>query len=236
MTSVTKVALHGSRGRMGIRIAACAEEDPEVEISAAYDRGEGSGSARQATAPQKVASIDVVIDFSSDEGAREAAALAERHRAGLLVGTTSLSPATLERIAAAERLVPVMVAANTSLGVAVARRLVAEAARLLGPGYDIDVVETHHTKKVDAPSGTALALVASLREGGRPLPAERVHAIRAGDVVGDHLVQFAGPGEILRIEHHAITRDLFAKGALRAAKWLRGRAPGRYRIEDTFAG
>ena len=219
---------------MGQRIAACAAEDPGVRIAAGFDRGDAAELERQPSVPPTLAEARVVIDFSTDEGTRDAVRLARRLRAGLLVGTTALSPATLAALADAEREIPVMVCANTSLGVAVARRLVAEAARLLGDAYDVHLVETHHTKKLDAPSGTALALVASLRDGGREIPDSNVVAVRAGDVVGDHIVQFAGPGEIIRIQHTATTRDLFARGALRAARWLAGRPAGRYRIEDTF--
>lgn len=228
------IALFGAKGRMGQRIAALAQEDRGVQITALLHRGDIPASGQQTSIPPKLAETRVIIDFSSDEGTRGAVGLARTLGAGLLVGTTALSATTLEALAQAEREIPVMVCANTSLGVAVARHLAREAARLLGGEYDVDIIETHHTKKLDAPSGTALALAASLREGGREIAKDHIHAIRTGDVIGDHIVQFAGVGEILRIQHSATTRDLFARGALRAAKWLAGKGSGRYRIEDTF--
>ncbi|MFO0827536.1 MAG: 4-hydroxy-tetrahydrodipicolinate reductase [Phycisphaerales bacterium] len=234
-TSITSIVLNGADGRMGTRIAACAGEDPTTRIVGRFDRGGITDLMRQPSLPPSLANVGAVIDFSSDEGARDAIALACRLRSGLLVGTTALSAATRAQLAEAAATVPVMVCSNTSLGVAVARRLAKEAARLLGAAYDVDIIETHHTKKLDAPSGTALALAESVSAGGRALSRERIHAIRAGDVIGDHIVQFAGSGEILRIQHSATTRDLFARGALRGAKWLAGKAPGSYSIEDTFA-
>ncbi len=231
---VVPIAIHGAKGRMGMRIAACAEDDPGVRVVAAVDRSDETGPERQPSVASMLAKARVIIDFSSDEGTREAVKHARTHGAGLIVGTTALSPITLQALAEAEREIALMVCSNTSLGVAVTRRLAAEAARLLGPGYDVDVVEAHHTKKLDTPSGTALSLVASLREGGREVTRDHVHAIRAGDVIGDHMVQFAGAGEIIRIQHIATTRDLFARGAIRAARWLFGKSAGRYRIEDTF--
>lgn len=220
---------------MGQRIAALAGDDRGVRLTGLLDRDASAEGNRQASISPMLAETAVVIDFSSDEGTRAALALARSLRAGLLVGTTALSQTTLDALAQAEREIPVMVCANTSLGVAVARHLAREAARLLGADYDVDIIETHHTKKLDAPSGTALALASSVREGGREIAKDHIHAIRAGDVIGDHIVQFAGVGELLRIQHSATTRDLFARGALRAAKWLAGKGPGRYRIEDTFA-
>lgn len=219
---------------MGTRIGACAEGDRGVRITALLGRGDVPVVEQQTSMSPMLAETRVIIDFSSDAGCREAVRLARRLRSGLLVGTTALGEATLAALAEAEREIPLMVCANTSLGVAVARHLAKEAARLLGAEYDVDIIETHHTKKLDAPSGTALALAASIREGGREVGRDHIHAIRSGDVIGDHVIQFAGVGEILRLQHTATTRDLFARGAIRAAKWLAGQAPGRYRIEDTF--
>lgn len=233
-TITVPIALHGAKGRMGQRIATLAAEDRRVRITALLDRGDLPAGWQQTSLAPTLAETRVIIDFSSDEGTKAAVGLARTLCAGLVVGTTALSGATLDALAGAEREIPVMVCANTSLGVAVARHLAREAARLLGSDYDVDIIETHHTKKLDAPSGTALALAASVREGGHEVAKDHIHAIRAGDVIGDHIVQFAGVGEILRIQHSATTRDLFARGALRAAAWLAERAPGRYRIEDTF--
>ena len=127
-----------------------------------------------------------------------------------------------------------MIAPNTSLGVAVLNHLAAVAAGLLGTRYGVNLIEAHHTGKRDAPSGTALRIADTLRRAGAELPAESIHAIRSGDVVGEHTVEFAGGGERIRICHMATSRDLFARGALEAAAWLHGRPPGRYTIEQAL--
>lgn len=215
-----RVVLHGARGRMGQRIAACAPHAPGCSIAFALDRGDAL--------PADGTPADVVIDFSSDEGAQGAAALAERLGCALLVGTTGLSPTAVAAVKRAALRVPAMVAPNTSLGVAVARRLVTEAARLLAP-WDVDIVETHHAQKRDAPSGTARSLAEAVARGrGKPLEPSRIHAIRAGDVVGEHAVTWSGAGERVSIAHVATGRDLFAIGALRMAAWLVAQRPGMH--------
>ncbi len=126
-----------------------------------------------------------------------------------------------------------MIAPNTSLGAAVLAHLAAEAARLLGSAYQVTLIETHHAAKRDAPSGTALRIAEALRrDAGVDLSPERIHAIRTGDVVGEHTVELAAAGERLRLCHIATTRDLFARGALEAAAWLIGRPPGLYTMEE----
>jgi len=208
---------------MGARICALAREPGPWTLAAAIDRGD----------PAPAGPFDVVIDFSSPEGTLAAMEHALSQDAALVVGTTGLGPQVLERLRLASARIPVLVAPNTSLGVAVLRHLVREAARLLA-GFDIDIVESHHNRKKDAPSGTALALAAAAAEGGAPVPPERVHALRGGDTIGEHAVHFAGPGETIRLEHSAVSRDLFALGALRAAAWLAGRPPGWYTMEDAI--
>lgn len=218
-----RLAINGAGGRMGARLCALAQQSDHWDLIAAIDRGDRAPSAP----------LDVVIDFSSPEGAASAMALALAAGAGLVVGTTGLGPQAIDRLRVASARIPVLVAPNTSLGVAVLRHLVREAARLL-PGFDLDIVESHHNRKKDAPSGTALALAAAASEGGAPVPAERIHALRGGDTIGEHSVHFAGPGETIRLEHSAVSRDLFALGALRAAAWLAGRPAGWYAMEDVI--
>lgn len=233
-----RIILVGANGRMGRLIDACASDDRAVEIVERLGRANlpefmGKIASRGVGAPPPA---DVAIDFSGDAGTRAAIGLATALGIPLMTGTTGLAEATVTALAEAAKKIPVLPCSNTSLGVAVLRRLVAEAARLLGEGYDIDILESHHRRKLDAPSGTALSLAASLAEAGRPVPADRIHSHRGGDVVGQHEVVFAGPGETIRLEHRAERRELFALGALRAAKWLVGRPAGRYRIEDTLEG
>ncbi len=172
--------------------------------------------------------FDAAIDFSLPEGFGPVLALcAERGRA-LVSGTTGLEPAQRQALDAAARAIPVLWASNFSVGVAVLDELVERAARAL-PGWDCDIVESHHVHKKDAPSGTALTLGESAQRGGAQ---PRYASLRAGDIVGEHLVQFAGHGERIELVHRATSRDIFARGALQAAARLHGRAPGRYAMRD----
>lgn len=226
-----KLAVNGAQGRMGQRICALAQGDDRFQLVARLDREDGGDS----TDVNGDAQCDLVIDFSSEQGAQAAVDLALRNGAALLVGTTGLSSQTTEKIGICSTSIPVMIAPNTARGVTVLSHLIAEAARLLGDEFDIDIIDVHHSAKRDAPSGTALRLVDSLaRRAGVKLPANRVHALRAGDVIGDHEVSFAGPGERLKIFHSATTRDVFAVGALRAGAWLVQQPPGKYTIEQSL--
>jgi 4-hydroxy-tetrahydrodipicolinate reductase len=226
----SRIAIVGAEGRMGTRIAALAATDASVVIARRYGRnGPLDGSCDDAP-------VDVVVDFSSEAGARQALELALAEKAALLTGTTGLPPAFLAELERASRSIAVLVAPNTSLGVAVTRRLARLAAELLGPsGWAVDIVESHHDRKKDAPSGTALALADALASGGMPVDSSRIHAIRAGDTVGEHEIRLAGPSERIHLMHQAVTRDLFAAGALRAARWLGGRPAGRYSMDDVLS-
>jgi len=206
---------------MGSRLCALAGADERFKLAAAIDRD----------LPPPSEPFEVLIDFSSPEAAGRALELALTNRAALLVGTTGLQREHVERLQQAADRLPILVAPNTSLGVVVLRHLVREAVRLL-PGFHLDIVEAHHAAKKDAPSGTALLLAQAVEEGGASMAPNRIHALRGGDIVGEHVVQLAGPGETIRLEHRAVSRDLFALGALRAAAWLAGRAPGFYAMED----
>lgn len=243
--SSTPVIVHGATGRMGARIIALSLLDPSVRIVGAADAFDSPRIGGESGAPGvtiKTAKnlsetgvlARVVVDFSSDEGARAAADLAVAIGAALLIGTTGLSDRTRERLRAAAREVAVVVAPNTSLGVAVVSNLARDAARALGPAFECSIVEAHHSRKKDAPSGTALRLAAAVRSAGHALRDDQVVAIRGGDVVGEHTVRFAGPGEYIEITHRATSRDLFAIGAIHAAKWLDGKPAGEYSIEDAL--
>ncbi len=227
--AVIRLAVHGAAGRMGARICVLSRDDPRFELVTEIDQKSNTATVGADTP------IDAVIDFSSDEGARCAVALALEHRAALLVGTTGLSRQTLATIEVASQTIPAMIAPNTSAGVAVMIHLVTEAARLLGPDYDVDLIEVHHRAKRDAPSGTALRIAETMkRKTGIELPEDRIHPVRTGDVIGEHTVEFSSRGERVRIAHLATSRDLFALGALAAANWLHGRDPGRYTIEQSL--
>ncbi|MEZ4255283.1 MAG: 4-hydroxy-tetrahydrodipicolinate reductase [Polyangiales bacterium] len=194
---------------------------------------------------------DVVIDFTTAKSTPALVALATTLRMPVVIGTTGLDDSTNRGVEALSRVAPVVHAANYSVGVAVLNHLAAEAVRLLGDAYDAEIVEMHHHHKTDAPSGTALALAETVRKakgfdaeslafgregnvGARPRAQIGVMTLRGGDVVGDHTLVLAGGGERLELTHRAHDRSLFARGAVRAAAWVVGRAPGRYAMRDVL--
>ncbi len=255
----TAIAVNGAAGRMGRTIAALAQGRADVILVGGIDRAAlAEAEAHAAGYPRVVATADadsvlraadVVLDFSAPGGL--AALLDQRTTplAGkaLVIGTTGLGEAELARVAAAEEHMAVLQAANFSVGVNLLLRLAEEAARVLHPDrYDVEIVETHHRRKADAPSGTALALgraVAAGRgttleavrrdgrsgqTGQRPAGEIAFHALRGGAVAGDHSVHFIGERERIELGHAAADRSLFAEGALDAARWIAGKPPGRY--------
>ena len=175
-----------------------------------------------------VPEFDVAVDFSLPEGFDAILGLCVARGTGFVSGTTGLSGLQESALADAATRIPLTWASNFSLGVAVLHELVERAARAL-PGWDCDIVESHHTRKLDAPSGTALTLGDAAGQGGAT---PHYASIRAGDIVGEHLVQFTAAGERIELIHRATNRDIFARGALHVAARLKGRAAGRYRVAD----
>lgn len=243
--STTSIIVVGASGRMGARILALGATDSGVRIAAAVERAGSPSIGKPAFSPeiapnppliaeQTDAPADVVIDFSSASGTRAALDLALARRAALLVGTTGLPPETISALRDASSQIAVLLAPNTSLGIAAVADAAARLARALGPSYRASIVESHHIHKKDAPSGTALRLAEAVRGAGGELPQDQVLSIRAGDIVGEHTIRFAGPGEVIDLTHRATSRDLFALGALRAAKWLHGRGAGWWTMEDVL--
>lgn len=232
----------GASGRMGRRIAALAQLDARVGISAAITHGGSSAIGHRLNdapdAPIISADIDintpadVVVDFSSTAGHAVARHIALGQRSALLVGTTGLDPSTIAELREASKLIPVLLAPNTSLGVAALSSAAASLASMLGTAFSCSIVEAHHSAKKDAPSGTALRLADAVRRGGGQLDQHAILSIRGGDTVGEHTIRFDGPGESIELTHRAVTRDLFARGAITAALWLKGRKPGWYTIDD----
>jgi 4-hydroxy-tetrahydrodipicolinate reductase len=237
-----KILLNGSRGRMGAAIAAAAKRDG-VEIVAATDQGDNVAAV--------IGLADVVIDFSSPAATRGLIEAAVAAGKPLVIGTTGHSPAEKAALLPLAAKVPCIWAGNFSVGVNLLFALTRRASRLLGEDYDTEVVEMHHRLKKDAPSGTAERLLEiileerklgreALRFGRQGLPGERtnsevgVHAIRGGDVVGDHTVIFAGAGERIELTHKASDRAVFSNGALRAAQWIVGKKPGLYDMQDVL--
>ena len=229
-----RILIHGANGRMGralLRLAG--EEGVRLEVVGAVSRTVNQrvvDGVPQFAASELhgVPAFDVAIDFSLPEGFDGILAACLERGAALVSGTTGLDEARKAALDAAASRIPVLWASNFSLGVAVLHALVARTAAML-PGWDCDIVEAHHVHKKDAPSGTALTLGAAAGEAGAQ---PRYASLRAGDIVGEHTVQFTGAGERLEFIHRAGSRDVFAHGALHAAKWLAGRAPGRYRMAD----
>jgi 4-hydroxy-tetrahydrodipicolinate reductase len=256
-----RLALVGASGRMGRAIARLAHSDG-IDIVCAIatadvgkDIGELAGVGPIGTTvvdglgAVEHARADVVVDFSAPPVTLALAPIAAAARCAIVSGTTGLtSEARLALARAAER-VPVLWEPNMSVGVFILAELVAQAARVL-PGWDIEIVETHHRAKVDAPSGTALRLAEAVAQGareaaplvtgrsGKPGPRQDteigVLAIRGGDVIGDHTVHFFGGGERLELTHRATNRDVFAHGALRAAAWIAGKPPRSYGLADVL--
>lgn len=235
MATPTRLLIHGATGRMGralLRLCAEGAADGCTVVAAVSPRPVQrvvDGVPQFSTSElQGVPDFDVAIDFSLPEGFDRLLALCRQRGKALVSGTTGLSDGQRQAFAEASAVIPVLWAANFSLGVAMLEELVERAADTLA-GWDCDIVETHHVHKKDAPSGTALALGAAARRGGAEA---RYASLRAGDVVGEHLVQFTGTGERLELVHRATSRDVFARGALHAAGRLRGREAGAWRLRD----
>ena len=249
-----RVALIGVTGRMGEALLRAAPAVPRLSVTAAVasprspslgrDAGELAGVGClhlriTSDLPRALAEADVAIDFSSATATRANLAACRAARKSLLIGTTGFAAELDGAFAAAAHDIPLLVAANTSLGVTLLLELVRIAARALPLTFDISILDAHHRSKQDAPSGTALALGAAAREArqaardGEPREGDVGFAsVRAGDIVGEHTVLFAGPGEALSLTHRATDREIFARGALAAALWLQSQPPGRYTMRD----
>ena len=250
---------------MGRRIAALAIADDAFEVVSAMempgheamgaDVGTLSGGEAVGLLVSEALQGDaqVVVDFSTPEGTLAWLDAAREKKLAMVIGTTGLTESHLAEVADAAAAVAIVQAPNMSVGVNLLFKLVAEVAGALGDGYDIEITETHHRFKNDAPSGTALGLAKSIcaatgrampdalvhgRSGRSPRQAGEIgmHAIRLGDTVGEHSVSFGCLGETVTLSHSAHTRDTFAAGALRAAAWVAGRKPGLYTMQDVLFG
>lgn len=235
----TRVLLHGASGRMGRSLLRLAPERSDLRVVAGASRT-GGPVPEAPSLPMLVAGhfegappFDLVVDFSLPEAFDPVLAFCVAHDKALVSGTTGLSPSQREALDRAAERIPVLWSANFSAGVAVLGALVRQAAAAL-PAWDADIVESHHTHKKDAPSGTALHLGAAVAAGRGREP--RYASLRAGDIVGEHLVQLSGPGERLELVHRATNRDIFARGALEAAARLAGRGPGRHDFAELLLG
>jgi len=246
-SSSTSLCVVGALGRVGSRIVALALDDERFVVSGAPLRDGATrasapiiGASSRAIVPKTAAkphdlpACDVVVDFSSPDAIARSIDIAAHHRAALLVGTTGLDDAAMSALKKFSTSRAVLVAPNTSMGIFALADAVAKTAKLLGAGFECSIIEAHHSKKKDAPSGTALRLRDAVRSSGHAMSDDQVVAIRGGDVIGEHTVRFAGPGEYLEFTHRATSRDLFARGALAAAAWLKDRDAGWYTMNDVL--
>jgi 4-hydroxy-tetrahydrodipicolinate reductase len=224
--SPLRVLLVGAAGRMGRTIADLVKNDPKIQIVGRCDQGD-------AIKPP-MARSDVTIDFSHADAINEICRAAREHRQPLVVGTTGHSPAQRQKIERLAKEIPIVFAANFSVGVNALFWLTRKAAELLGGDFHPEIIETHHKMKKDAPSGTAKALADILRKthsAASPIP---IQSVREGEVIGEHTIIFATSGECLELTHRATSREIFARGALRAAQWLVGKPPGLYTMQDVL--
>ncbi len=263
---MAKIAVSGAAGRMGRRIVALLSEEGYWTLACALERPDHPQLGKDAGVVAGVGELgvsieevisgqpDVLLDFTAPDACVRRAEECARLGTAMVVGTTGLSEEQSRRIEreVASR-VPVLVAPNMSIGMNLLFMLAGEAAAALGEDYDVEIVESHHRRKKDAPSGTALKLAQSVCDalswdpqqalvygrsgtaGERPRRQIGIHALRGGDVVGDHTLVFAGEGERIELTHRASSRDVFARGALRAARFLVGQPAGRYDMKDLLS-
>jgi 4-hydroxy-tetrahydrodipicolinate reductase len=255
----TKVAIAGAAGRMGQRLCALAGAMDGLVLTEAIERAGHPLIGKPAAAETDVViaerfegNADVLVDFSTPEGTAENLAACVESGKAICIGTTGLEADHEQQIEQAAGRIALLRAANFSLVVNVLARLAGEAARLLGPEYDIEILEAHHRFKKDAPSGTALTLARRIceqtdrdfdtdvvyarqgREAERKPNEITIQAVRLGDVVGEHTVYFGTIGERMELRHVGGSRDSYATGALHAARWLAGQKPGRYTMNDVL--
>ena len=242
--NTTKVIITGASGRMGQALIACAKNFHDLEVAAQVDQNDDLAAV--------ISKTDVVVDFSSHSATPPIVELCAKHKKAIVIGTTGHSDTEKTMIANWQVAIPMVWASNFSTGVNTLFWLTRKAAEILGPAFDLEIMEMHHRMKKDAPSGTAktlaeiladvrkLQLEKAARHGRTGIVGERtpseigIHSIRGGDVVGDHTVVFANAGERLELTHKASSRDTFANGALRAALWVVKQSPGIYDMQDVL--
>ncbi len=241
---MTKIIITGAKGRMGQALVACAKKFRDIEVVSQLDRDDNLGGV--------IAKGDVVVDFSVPSATPGIVELCAKNKKAIVIGTTGHSEVEKKAIIHWQSAIPMVWASNFSTGVNTLFWLTRKAAEVLGPDFDLEIVEMHHRLKKDAPSGTAKTLAEILagvrqwqldkaaRHGRVGIVGERtaaeigIHSIRGGDVVGDHTVIFANAGERLELTHKASSRDTFANGALRAALWVAKQKPGLYDMQDVL--
>jgi len=235
-----KLGITGVYGKMGRRIFELASFDKDFEINLALEKkgtpaiGKELGKLKISSNSDGIFLIDVLVDFTVPESSELTLDYVAKYRKALVLGTTGLNDTQIQKIEEVAKVIPVVFSPNMSVGVNVLFSILPEIAKKLGPEYSIEIVEAHHKAKKDAPSGTAKKISQILADTTKKeIP---THAIRLGDIVGDHTIIFCGNSERIEIKHQAHTRDLFAVGALKAAKWIFGKPPGLYSMQDVLKG
>ena len=241
---MTRIIITGSKGRMGRALIGCAAQHPNLQLVGQIDQGDDLKLV--------IDKGDVVIDFSSHSATPGIAALCAEHKKAMVIGTTGHSDEGKAQIAGFQSRIPIVLSSNFSTGVNALFWLARKAAEILGPGFDLEIIEMHHRLKRDAPSGTAKTLAEILaavrqqqlerivRHGRSGIVGQRtaeeigIHSMRGGDVVGDHTVVFANVGERVELTHRASSRETFATGALRAAEWVATQKPGLYDMQHVL--
>lgn len=247
---MTKVIINGASGKMGQALIRLVKDDPALTLVGAADKKSGDGIA--ASLKDVIALGDIVIDFSLATATDELLDIAKGARKALIIGTTGHSNEQKVLVLKASKEIPILMAPNMSIGVNLLFKLTELASKTLGKDYSIKIEETHHIHKKDSPSGTAKGILEAAVKGGKhnmesdvfcaEVNTEKcqtnklinVFAFRKGEVVGDHTISFSNKEEVLSLTHNALTRDVFAKGALKAAKWLAGKPAGLYNMQDVL--
>jgi 4-hydroxy-tetrahydrodipicolinate reductase len=225
---------------MGRRIFELSCNDKDFEVTLVLERkgippiGKELGKIKISSSADGLFLVDVFVDFTTPEATETNLDYVARYKKALVLGTTGLNDAQLKKVEEISKVVPVVYSVNMSVGVNVLFTLLPEIAKRLGPDYNIEITEAHHRAKKDAPSGTAKKFGQILADTTKKeIP---IHAIRLGDIVGDHTIIFCGNSERIEIKHQAHSRDLFALGALKAAKWVMGKPAGLYSMQDVLRG
>lgn len=242
-----KILISGALGFMGREVAVQARANG-IEVACGVDVVPGTADYPLYTNFEQCPPVDVIVDFSTWKPGADLLTYAVKHRIPAVIASTGLSEEQLAAIDEAAKVIPIFRSGNMSLGIALLRALAKKAASVLGESFDIEIVEAHHNRKADAPSGTALMLLDAVKDGcessreavygrhGRDCKRQKqeigVHALRGGTVTGEHEIMFLGTSERVKISHSAENRSVFAAGALRAAEFLQGQKPGLYSMDD----
>ena len=235
-----KLGIAGACGKMGRRIYELAAQDKELEVGLALEKkgtsliGKELGRLKVSSNPDGLFLVDVLVDFTLPEAVDEHLDYVAKYKKALVLGTTGLTDAQVNKLREVSMLVPVVYSPNMSIGVNVLFSVLPQIAMKLGPDYSVEIVEAHHKAKKDAPSGTAKKLAEVIK--GVMKKDLAIHSIRLGDIFGDHTVVFCGNSERIEIKHQAHSRDLFALGALKAIKWIIGKPAGLYTMQDVLKG